>query len=804
MNRLVKFCLGTRLMVVSVVADATDSLDRSVLPIPEPKPPHSSVLDVHDATPPPRFEVKAPEAAPNVLIVLLDDMGFGVSSVFGGPVKMPTTELLASSGLRYNQFHTTGLCSPTRSALLTGRNHHINNMGANEEAATPFPGNTGQRPNSVAPLAEILRLNGYSTAFFGKNHETAIWEMNTSGPTDHWPTRSGFDKFYGFVGDASSQWSPLLYEDLTQIETPQDPHYHFMTDVTNQAVNWVRRQKALTPSKPFLIYFAPGATHAPHHVPKEWIAKYKGRFDQGWDKLRKETLARQLRLGVVPPGTTLAPKPAGIKDWDKLSPDEKKLFARQMEIYAGFAEYADTEIGRLISAISALGQLDNTLVFFILGDSGSSAEGGLNGMFNQYTVLNGGLESVSDMLKHYDDLGGPKAYNHFAAGWAVAGSTPYTWTKPVASNFGATRNGLVVYWPKGIKAKGELRSQFHHVIDIAPTVLQAAHLPEPKSVNGTEQEPIEGVSLAYSFAAPKAESQHKTQYFEILGNRALYSDGWLASAFHKAPWEAQAKTKLAEDHWALYDTRKDFSLAHDIAKENPQKLKELQDLFMREARQNHVLPLDDRSVERRYSSIVDRPDIREGRTSMTLYPDMQGIPETAFLNLKNTSHSITAQLEIPKIGAKGVVIAQGGRFGGWSLYFDKAGRPTYTYNLVGLLQTSIAPSKSLPQGKTTLRFEFSYDGNGWGKGGTGILFANDKPIAQGRIEHTEALVFSMEETTDVGRDNGTPVTEAYKQWDNSFTGKILSVQIDSHANEPISKEEEAARKNAAFKKSMMD
>src|SRR3954468_15430189 len=495
----------TALLAALPIAAATgETLDRTVLPIPEPVYPPITELDARNAKPPPRFEVKAPENAPNVVIILLDDIGFGMSSAFGGPIHMPTVERLASEGLRYNQFHTTALCSPTRTALLSGRNHHMNNMGSIAETATAFPGNTGQRPASVAPGAEMLRLNGYSTSFFGKNHETAAWELSPSGPTTRWPNRSGFDEFYGFMGGETNQWAPLLYHNETPIELPKEPNYHFMNDMTNKAIAWVGFQKALTPERPFFMYFAPGAVHAPHHVPKQWIAKYKGKFDKGWDFMREDVLARQIKLGVVPAGTKLAGKPEAIKDWAKLSADEKKLFSRQMEIYAGFAEYADVEIGRLIDAIEETGQLDNTLVFYIVGDNGTSAEGGMNGMFNEMTYFNGVNEKVPEILKHYDELGGPMSYPHMAAGWAVAGDTPFSWTKQVASNFGGTRNGTVVHWPARIKSRGEVRSQFHHVIDVAPTILEAAGLPEPKSVNGTVQSPIEGVSMIYSFAERKA------------------------------------------------------------------------------------------------------------------------------------------------------------------------------------------------------------------------------------------------------------------------------------------------------------
>jgi arylsulfatase len=751
-------------------------LDRTVLPILEPQYPHSTVFNVRNATPPPRFEVKAPAKAPNVLIVLIDDMGFGQSSAFGGPIQMPAVERLANAGLRYNEFHTTALCSPTRTALLSGRNHHMNNMGSITETATSFPGQTGQRPNSVAPLAEMLRLNGYSTAAFGKSHETAAWEVSPSGPTDRWPTRSGFDKFYGFIGGETNQWAPLIYDGMNQVEPSHDPNYNFMTDMTNQAIKWVQAEKSLTPDKPFFVYFAPGATHAPHHVPKEWIAKYKGKFDQGWDKLREETLARQIKLGVVPAGTKLAPKPEAIKDWATLSPDEKKLFARQMEVFAGFGEYTDTEIGRLIQTIGDLGQLDNTLIVYIVGDNGASAEGGMVGLYNEMTYFNGVHETVEDILKHYDELGGPTTYPHYAAGWAVAGDTPFTWTKQVASSYGGTRNGMVIHWPKGIAAKGQVRSQWHHVIDIAPTILEAAGLPEPKSVNGTAQTPIEGVSLAYTFADPKAASRHTTQYFEIFGNRAIYHDGWLAGTVHRAAWEFKPRTTLENDKWELYDTRTDFSLANDLASKNPEKLKELQALFLAEAVKYSVLPLDDRTLERFNAALVGRPDLMAGRTSLTVYEGMTGMSENVFINTKNRSHTITAEVEIPKKGANGVILAQAGRFGGWSLYV-KDGKPTYTYNWLGLQQYTVAATQALPSGKATIRFEFASDGGGMGKGGTGTLLVNGKKVAEGRIEQTQCCAFSADEGADVGADEGTPVSEAYTV-PFTFTGKIATVTIE--------------------------
>ena len=752
--------------------------DRTVLPIHEPKVARSAIVDVRKATAPPRFQVKAPDGAPNVLIVLVDDMGFGQSSAFGGPLNMRTLDGLANSGLRYNQFHTTALCSPSRAALLTGRNHHTNNMGSITETSTAFPGNTGQRPDSVAPLAKMLRYNGYNTAHFGKNHETSAWETSVAGPTDRWPTRNGFDKFYGFMGGETNQWAPAIYDGMIKIEVPKTPSYHFMTDMTNQSIKWMQSVKALTPEKPFFMYFAPGATHAPHHAPKEWIAKYKGKFDQGWDVLREETLARQIKLGVVPAGTKLAPKPEAIKDWATLSADEKKLFARQMEVFAGFAEYMDTEIGRLVKAISDMGQLDNTLIFYVVGDNGASAEGGMSGMFNEMTYFNGITETVQDIMKHYGELGGPNTYSHYAAGWAVAGNTPFTWTKQVASSYGGTRNGMVVYWPKTIRAKGEVRSQWHHLIDIAPTILQAAGLPEPKVVDGVPQSPIEGVSMVYSFNDAKAKDTRLTQYFEIFGNRAIYNEGWLAGTVHRAAWETKPRATLENDVWELYDTSKDFSLTNDLARQNPAKLAEMQALFLKEAEKYRVLPIDDRSLERTNAALVGRPDLMAGRTSLTVYEGMAGMSENVFISTKSVSHSITAEVEIPKGGAKGVILAQAGRFGGWSLYL-KDGKPSYTYNFLGLQRFTVAAKQPVAAGKVTIRFEFAYDGGGLGKGGKGTLFVNGKKVAEGRIDRTQAMIFSADEGADVGEDGETPVVETYGiTAPYKFTGKIARVTVD--------------------------
>jgi arylsulfatase A-like enzyme len=771
-------------------------IDRTVLPIKEPVYPPITELDARAAKAPPRFEVKAPKGAPNVVVVLIDDMGFGQTSTFGGPIPMPTLDRLASQGLRYNQFHTTALCSPTRMALLTGRNHHSTNTGAIMELATAFPGNTGVRPLSITPLAEILRQNGYSTAAFGKYHETPPWEVSVSGPFDRWPTHSGFDKFYGFIGGETNQWAPLLFDGTTMIEPPRDPNYHLTVDLANQAIAWMRAQHALTPDKPFFVYFATGATHAPHHVPKEWIERFKGKFDEGWDRMREETLARQIKAGVVPAGTKLAPKPKAIKDWEHLTPDEKKLFARQMEVFAGFAAQTDYEIGRLMDTIQEMGLADNTLVFYMVGDNGASAEGGMVGMFNEMTYFNGVPESVDSQLKRLDELGGPNTFNHYAAGWAVAGDTPFEWVKQVAGSYGGTQNPLVISWPARIKTKGELRPEFHYVTDVAPTILQAADIPEPKMVNGVVQHPIEGVSMVYTFDNARAKTRHTTQYFEIAGNRGIYHDGWLAATVHKAPWELAPRHPLDKDVWELYNTVEDFSLANDLAAKYPEKLKEMQALFMKEAVKYHVLPIDDRTLERFDAARAGRPDIMGGRSTLTVYSGMHGMMENAFINVKNRSNEITAELNIPAGGADGVILAQGGRFGGWSLYL-KENHPMFAYNWLGLEMYKVRSPEPLPIGKVTLRYAFDYDGGPPGSGGRESIIVNGMKVAEGRIGKTQPNMFSADDAADVGMDEGTNVTDDYKQWDNRFTGIIEKVIIKTSDVKLTPKELERLREENA-------
>jgi arylsulfatase A-like enzyme len=779
---------------------AAGEFDRTVLPIHEPARQTYKELDARNAKAPARWEVKAPQGAPNVVVVLIDDMGFGASSRFGGPIHMPNLEKLAADGISYNRFHTTALCSPTRSALLTGYNHHSNNASSIMETATAFPGANGIRPQSITPMAEVLRQNGFSTAAFGKYHETPPWEISISGPLDRWPTHAGFDKFYGFIGGETNQWSPIIYDGVTQIEPPKDPNYHFTVDMTNQAINWMRFQQALTPDKPFFLYFATGAAHAPHHAPKEYIDKYKGKFDQGWDKVREETLERQKKLGIIPQNAKLAPKNPDIKDWDKLSADEKKMFAHQMETYAGFGEHTDHEIGRLFDAIQDLGIMDNTVIIFIVGDNGASAEGTLNGVFNEYTYFNGVHETVQDMLKHYDEWGGPNTYPHYAAGWAVAMDAPFAYTKQVASDFGGTRNGMVVHWPKGIKAKGEMRSQFTHVIDIAPTIYEITKIPSPKMVNGIEQDPIEGTSMVYSFNDSAAKERHTIQYFEIMGNRALYDSGWYARTIHRPGWVFKPTHTLQDDIWELYNSSEDFSLSNNVAAQNPDKLKEMQALFMSEAEKYHVLPIDDRTLERTNAKLAGRPDLMGDRTSVTYGEGMTGMQTDIFINTKNISYTITAEVDVPA-NANGVIVCQGGRFGGFSLYI-KAGKPVFTYNYLGLKSFNIGSGKALTPGKHIIVFDFKYDGGGLGKGGTGTLSIDGAKAGEGRIESTEFAMFSVDDLADVGTDNGTPVTNYGAS--PHFNGKLGKVKIETHPGAAVSQADQQKKSDADAQKAAQD
>jgi arylsulfatase len=765
-----------------------DRRRRETLPIPDIPVGHLTTYDAKDPDTryPPIVPLRPPTGAPNVLIVLIDDAGFGASSAFGGPCHTPTAERLAADGLKYTRFHTTALCSPTRAALLCGRNHHSVGMGGITEIATAAPGYNSMRPNTCAPLAETLRLNGYSTAQFGKCHEVPVWETSPMGPFDHWPSPGGgFEYFYGFVGGETNQWCPVLYEGTAPVEPARTPDegYHLTEDLTDKAITWVRQQKALMPDKPFFVYFATGATHAPHHVPLEWANKYKGKFDRGWDELRQATFTRQKELGVIPRAAELTARHEEIPAWSEIPDELKPVLARQMEVYAGFLEHTDHHIGRLIDALEELEILDDTLVYLIIGDNGASAEGGLQGSFNELINLNGAttLETAEFMASRIADFGTPKAYNHYAVGWAHAMCTPYQWTKQVASHWGGTRNGTIVHWRNGIRPRGEIRHQFHHVIDVAPTVLEAAQLPEPTFVNGVQQRPIEGVSMAYSFNDAAAPDRHETQYFEMFCNRGIYHRGWTAVTRHSIPWDPSPDLpRYDDDVWELYDTRKDWTQAHNLASKYPEKLRDLQRLFLLEADKYNVLPLDDRRIERFNPDLAGRPTlVRNG--SQVLFGGIGRLSENSVLNLKNKSHSVTAEVVVPNDGnggATGVIVAQGGEFGGWSLYF-KDGIPKYCYNLFGIRRYHVGGTSVVPPGTHQVRMEFAYDGGGLGKGGGVQLYVDGVKAGDGRVESTVPMLFSADETMDVGRDETSPVSDDYVNGESRFTGSINWVQLDA-------------------------
>jgi arylsulfatase A-like enzyme len=759
-------------------------IQRLTLPIPDLDAPGPTVLDARDpeATFPPIEPLSPPAGAPNVLIVLIDDAGFAASSAFGGPCATRSAERLAAGGLKFNRFHTTALCSPTRQALLTGRNHHTVGMGGITELATSAPGYSSIRPNTCAPLAETLRLNGYSTAQFGKCHEVPVWETSPMGPFDRWPSPGGgFEYFYGFLGGEANQYYPALYEGTTPVEPERTPEqgYHLTDDITDKAIKWVRQQKALMPDKPFFCYFAPGATHAPHHVPLEWSAKYKGAFDDGWDALRERIFARQKEIGVIPEDAELTARPAEIPAWEDMPGELKPVLARQMEVYAGFLEHTDHHVGRLVDALDDLGVLEDTLVYYIVGDNGASAEGTLNGTFNEYFSLNGAsaMETVEMMAGNIDAFGTPDAYNHYAVGWAHALDTPYQWTKQVASHWGGTRNGTIVHWPKGFDAKGELRTQFHHVIDVAPTVLEAAGLPEPKVVHGVEQRPIEGVSMAYAFGDLSAAERRTTQYFEMFVNRGIYHDGWTAVTRHSTPWVMGTELPpIADDVWELYDTNSDWTQAKDLAVDKPEKLAELQELFLGEARKYNVLPLDDRRVERLDPETAGRPSLIKGNSQL-LFGGMGRLTENSLLNIKNKSHAVTAEIVVHDGGANGVIVAQGGAFGGWSFYLHN-GRPKYCYSFFGVMRFTVEGEAPVPAGQHQVRMEFAYDGGGLAKGGTVTLYVDGESVGEGRVDRTQPLIFSADETADVGNETGTTVSDDYDAESSHFTGTINWVQID--------------------------
>ena len=768
------------------MSNQRDRHARATLPIPDRRGPGLTTYDAKDpdtaATP---IEPLLPPAgAPNVLIVLLDDVGFGASSAFGGPCDTPTAERLAAGGLRYNRFHTTALCAPTRQALLTGRNHHSVGMGSITETATSAPGNSSVRPNTKAPLAMTLKLNGYSTAQFGKCHEVPVWQSSPLGPFDAWPSGGGgFGYFYGFIGGENNQWDPALYEGTTPVEPPATPEegYHLTEDLADRAVNWIRQQKALMPDRPFLAYFAPGATHAPHHVPKEWADKYAGRFDDGWDALRERTFARQQALGIIPDDAGLTARHEEISAWDDMSDDLKPVLARQMEVYAGFLEHTDHQVGRVIDAIEDLGVMDETLIFYIVGDNGASAEGTMNGAFNEMANFNGmaALETTEFMVDKMDEFGSPASYNHYSVGWAWAMNTPFQWTKQVASHWGGTRNGTIVHWPRGIDEPGGLRQQFTHCIDVAPTILEAAGLPEPIFVNGVQQAPIEGTSMLYTFNGPDEPERHDLQYFEMFGNRGVYHKGWSAVTKHKTPWVLVGGELPAfdDDVWELYDGDRDFSQAHDLKDQHPELLAKLQRLWLIEAVKYDVLPLDDRSGERLNPDLAGRPTLIRGNSQL-FFPGMGRLSENSVVSIKNKSFSVTAEIDVAEDRAlNGVIIAQGGRFGGWAVHASD-GRLVFTYNLLGIQSFATTSEHRVPPGNHQVRMEFAYDGGGLAKGGDVTLYCDGRAIGSGRVEATQAMVFSADETTDIGRETGTPVSSHYTKQTSKLTGTLHWVQLD--------------------------
>jgi arylsulfatase len=755
-------------------------IDRTRLPIAQPISATVTQPLPANAVMPEPWEVRAPEGAPNVVIILLDDIGFGAPSPFGGPVNMPTLQHLADNGLSYNRFHTIALCAPTRGALKSGRNHHRVNMGSIPEIATGFAGNTTVIPDTAAPIAEVLRQNGYNTGAFGKWHETPGRETTAAGPQTRWPTRQGFEKFYGFLGAEENMYEPSLHDGVTVIDFPDKPDYHLLEDMTDQAISWVRQQQGMRPDKPFFVYYSSAGSHAPHQVAPEWIEKYEGQFDQGWDVIRAQTLKDQIARGVVPEGTELAPKPASVPDWNDLGDDEKRVYARQAEVFAAFSEYSDYEAGRLLKAIDDLGALDNTIVVYISGDNGTSPEGDQTGHWNWGHFLNGIPETTEEQLAHLDDWGGPNTYAHMSVGWAIAFDAPFAFTKQVAGDFGGTRNGTVIHWPAGIKAKGEVREQFTHVIDVVPTILEVTGIPEPTVVDGIPQIPIQGTSMVYSFDNASAPERHTTQYFEIVGNRGLYQNGWLARATVKLPWEkAKMNSVAADDGWELYNTLEDFSLTDNLAAQYPERLEAMKATFMEEAIANQVLPLDDRLLERLLPSVAGRPTMMGNRTQLDLYPGAWDLVEDAILSVKNVSSSVSASVSIDEnTQADGVIIAQGSRFGGWSFYIED-GYPAYTYNNLGELVTfkSIEP---LAAGDSEVRFEIDYDGGGAGKGATTALRVNGERVAGGRLEKTVPARFSIDEGTDIGMDRGSPVIQRQlnDRRFSPFNGTINKVRLE--------------------------
>jgi arylsulfatase len=779
----------------------------SILPAPEPPFNGKIGRTVKDSTPDFPKGVEAPAESPNILLIVTDDVGFGASSTFGGPVQTPNFQRLADTGLRYNRFHTTALCSPTRAALITGRNHHSVASGDITEMATGYPGYNSLVPRSAGSVGSVLKENGWNTAWFGKMYNVPDWMSSQAGPFDLWPTGGlGFERFYGFLGGDSDQWHPALYDGTNPIEPYfGNPDYILDRDLADKAIAWMQMQHALAPNKPWLLYYATGTAHAPHHAPKDWIAKYNGQFDQGWDKLREETLARQIELGVVPPDTKLTPRPKEIPAWDSLSADQKRLYSRMMEVYAAALSHADHHIGRLLDAIEASEQRDNTLVIFLMGDNGASAEGRLQGTTNEVgTAGNGVPESMEFLLSMIDELGGPRTYNHYPVGWAHAMDTPMQWTKQIASHFGGSRNGMVISWPARIKDQGGLRSQFCHVIDVVPTIYEAAEIIPPKILYGVEQKPLDGTSLVYTFDDAKAPGRHETQYFEMIGNRAIYKDGWMASTTPlRLPWVTQVGNDPNPDDfkWELYNVSEDFSQANDLADKYPDKLKELQDAFDVEARKYNVYPLDSSFAARADPAI--RPSLTHGRSEFIYLPGMIRIPEGSSPDFKNKSWTIAAEVSIPEGGASGVLATIGGRYGGWVLMLESS-KPLFAYAFSNQPQHKyrVAADQPLAPGNHVVRVKFDYAGGGIGKAATAILLVDEKDVGQVQIERTIAVRFSLDETFDIGQDTGTPVLEEYEdKMPYKFSGTLTKFVV---VLEPLKlSEEEQHRLRHELSRAMM-
>ncbi|MCY2974838.1 MAG: arylsulfatase [Planctomycetota bacterium] len=748
---------------------------QSQLPQPDPAFKGKIGETYKDSTPSFPMPVKAAKGSPNVLLILLDDVGFGMCSTYGGPVPTPHMDELGRNGLKYNRFHTTALCSPTRGALLAGRNHHSIATGVIIEMGTGYPGYTGVIPRSTALVSQMLRDNGYATGMFGKWHNTPEPDISPAGPFDRWPTGLGFDYFYGFNQGETHQFYPVIYRNTSWVPQPKTPEqgYHFTADMTDEAIAWTRNIRAADPDKPWFNYFSTSGVHAPHHAPKEWLAKYIGKFDHGWDKQRVLTHAKQIEMGIVPKGTKLTPRPKEVPSWDSQSADAKKVYTRLMENYAAYMAYTDYEVGRLIESLRESGELDNTLLMYIVGDNGASAEGGLEGTFSEIASLLGVQLGLESSLKRIDEIGGPTSEPHVPVGWAWAMNAPFQWTKQVASHFGGTRNPMVVHWPQGINAKGEIRNQFHHVIDVVPTILEACKIPEPKVVNGIAQKPIEGVSMLYSFDENSAKDRRTTQYFELATNRAIYHDGWVACSKYGLPWETAGRGDgFVNASWELYNVNEDFSQAEDLAAKNPKKLIELKAKFMEEAKKFDVFPLDSRFSER-----MD-PKLRiagEPKKSWTYFGNNVWLPEPIGPQLFPRSHTITAELNIPKSGAEGVVACAGAFSAGWSLYV-KDQKPAFRYTYFDVADVTIPGTESLPEGKAVIKTEFVPDGSREG-GGTLKLFVNGKPAGQGKL--TRSAFRHGLEPFEIGRDSITPVDPAYQSKGSyAFTGTIEKVQFE--------------------------